>query len=378
MSIRASAAAPASAQDFEIIPRRKDGRQWLAQADAYSVGQAFVQGEIEVRGDFVAAVRFQLYRSDTALRRQFFDAICRWNPWRFTKRWASRDAIARDIRFHYDRSNDFYKQFLDSQMVYSCAYFERADASLDQAQAAKLDHICRKLSLRPRDRFLDIVCGWGALVLNAARKFGARAQGCTLSHRQFEYANQRIQAERLTEKVAIREMDYRDVAGEFDKISSVGMFEHVGRAQLEDYFRKVHDLLAPGGLFLNHGITRPAPLQSDAQSLFIARTVFPGGQIVYLHDVIQAAENAGLEVLDIENLRRHYALTCRAWVDRLTSRREACLQTVDQATWRTWCLYLAGSSVAFERGGLGLHQVLLAKRGANGAAPMTRHHMYPK
>jgi cyclopropane-fatty-acyl-phospholipid synthase len=378
MSIRTSAAAPATAQDFEIIPRRKDGRQWLAQADAYSVGQAFVQGEIEVRGDFVAAVRFQLYRSETTVRRRFFDAICRWNPWRLTKRWASRDATARDIRFHYDRSNDFYKQFLDSQMVYSCAYFERADASLDQAQAAKLDHICRKLSLRPRDRFLDIGCGWGALVLNAARKFGARAQGCTLSHRQFEYANQRIQAERLTEKVAVREMDYRDVAGEFDKISSVGMFEHVGRAQLEDYFRKVHDLLTPGGLFLNHGITRPAPLQSDAQSLFIARTVFPGGQIVYLHDVIQAAENAGFEVLDVENLRRHYALTCRAWVDRLTSRREACLQTVDQATWRTWCLYLAGSSVAFERGGLGLHQVLLAKRGANGAAPMTRQHMYPK
>jgi len=378
MSIRTSAAAPAAAQDFEIIPRRKGGRQWLAQADAYSVGQAFVQGEIEVRGDFVAAVRYQLYRSETTLRRQFFDAICRWNPWRLTKRWASRDAAARDIRFHYDRSNDFYKQFLDSQMVYSCAYFERTDDSLDRAQAAKLDYICRKLSLRPREHFLDIGCGWGALVINATRRFGAQALGCTLSHRQFEYANDRIQAERLTGNVAVREMDYRDVTGQFDKISSVGMFEHVGRAQLEDYFRKVHNLLAPGGLFLNHGITRPAPLHSDAQSLFIARTVFPGGQIVYLHDVIRAAENAGFEVLDVENLRRHYALTCRAWVDRLRARREACLETVDQATWRTWCLYLAGSSVAFEQGGLGLHQILLTKRGANGAAPMTRDHMYPK
>ncbi len=378
MSIRASAAAPATAQDFEIIPRRKGGREWLAQADAYSVGQAFVQGDIEVRGDFVAAVRFQLHRSEITVRRRFFDAICRWNPWRLTKRWVSRDAAARDIRFHYDRSNDFYKQFLDSQMVYSCAYFERPDVSLDQAQAAKLDHICRKLSLRPREHFLDIGCGWGALVFNAARKFGAYAEGCTLSHRQFEYANHRIQAEGLPEKVTAREMDYRDVTGQFDKISSVGMFEHVGRAQLEDYFRKVENLLAPGGLFLNHGITRPAPLHSDAQSLFIARTVFPGGQIVYLHDVICAAENAGFEVLDVENLRRHYALTCRAWVDRLRAQREACLETVDQATWRTWCLYLAGSSVAFEQGGLGLHQILLAKRGANGAAPMTRDHMYPK
>ena len=377
MSARASAAAPARAQDFEIIPRRKDGHRWLARADAYSVALAFVNGEIEVYGDFISAVRFQLSRSESTWRRQFFDAICRWNPWRLTQRWATRDATARRIRFHYDRSNDFYRLFLDSQMVYSCAYFSDPSACLDQAQAAKLDHICRKLRLQPEDRFLDIGCGWGALVLNAARNFGAHASGCTLSHRQLEYASERVQAERLTERVSVREMDYRDVSGEFDKISSVGMFEHVGQAQLEVYFRKVHDMLAPGGLFLNHGITRPAPIQSDAQSLFIARSVFPGGQIVHLHDVIHAAENAGLEVLDVENLRRHYALTCRTWVDRLTARREACLQVVDRPTWRTWQLYLAGSSVAFEEGGLGLHQILLAKRGANGATPMTRDYMYP-
>jgi cyclopropane-fatty-acyl-phospholipid synthase len=378
MSARASAAAPARARDFEIVPHLKGGQQWLARADAYSVALAFVNGQIEVHGDFVAAVRFQLSRSEDTWRRQFFDAICRWNPWRLTQRWATRDATARRIRFHYDRSNDFYRLFLDSQMVYSCAYFSRPDASLDQAQAAKLDHICRKLGLQPGDRFLDIGCGWGALVLNAARRFDASANGVTLSHRQFEYASERIRAERLGEHVTVREMDYRDVTGEFDKISSVGMFEHVGQAQLEVYFRKVNSLLAPGGLFLNHGITRPAPIHSDAQSLFIARSVFPGGQIVHLHDVIHAAENAGLEVLDIENLRRHYALTCRTWVDRLTARRDACLQVVDEPTWRTWQLYLAGSSVAFEEGGLGLHQVLLAKRGANQAAPMTRDYMYPQ
>ena len=378
MSARASAAAQVPAQDFEIVPRHKGGQQWLARADAYSVALAFVKGEIEVYGDFIAAVRFQLSRCEGTWRRQFLDAICRWNPWRLTQRWASRDATARRIRFHYDRSNEFYKLFLDSQMVYSCAYFHRAGASLDQAQAAKLDHICRKLSLQSDDRFLDIGCGWGALVVNAARSFGAHASGCTLSHRQFEYASERAQAEQLTDRVALREMDYRDVAGEFDKISSVGMFEHVGRARLEGYFRTVGRLLAPNGLFLNHGITRPAPVESDAQSLFIERSVFPGGQIVHLHDVIHAAENAGLEVLDVENLRRHYALTCRNWVDRLTERREACLNIVDQPTWRTWQLYLAGSSVAFDEGSLGLHQILLAKRGANGAAPITREYMYPK
>ncbi len=376
MPARASSAAPAHAQKFEIVPRQKGGQQWLARADAYSVALAFVNGEIDVYGDFVAAVHFQLSRSATTLRRQFFDTVCRWNPWTITQGWASRSAAARNIRFHYDRSNEFYKLFLDSQMVYSCAYYDRPGASLYQAQAAKLDHICRKLAMQPGDRFLDVGCGWGALVRHAARGFGACAEGCTLSQRQFEYATERIRMEGLAEQAAIREMDYRDVTGTFDKISSVGMFEHVGRAHLEAYFRSVFKLLAPDGLFLNHGITRPAPVQSDAQSMFIARAVFPGGQIVCLHDVIRAAENAGFEVLDIENLRRHYALTCRAWVDRLTAQHDACLQVVDEATWRTWQLYLAGSSLAFEEGGLGLHQVLLAKRGANLAAPMTRAYIY--
>jgi cyclopropane-fatty-acyl-phospholipid synthase len=373
---RSSVAAPDRAQNFEIVPRHKRGQQWLARADAYSIALAFVNGEIDVYGDFVSAVRYQLSRSATTFRRQFFDAICRWNPWRLTQRWATRGTTTRNIRFHYDRSNDFYKLFLDSQMVYSCAYFDQPGASLDQAQAAKLDHICRKLDLHAGDRFLDIGCGWGALVRHAARGFGAHADGCTLSQRQFDYATERVRTEGLAERVAIREMDYRDLTGCFDKISSVGMFEHVGRAQLEVYFRTVSQLLAPDGLFLNHGITRPAPVRSDAQSLFIARAVFPGGQIVTLHDVIRAAENAGFEVLDVENLRRHYALTCRAWVERLMVQRDACLRVVDEATWRTWQLYLAGSSLAFEEGGLGLHQVLLAKRGANRAAPMTRAYVY--
>ena len=376
MPAGSSAAAPVQAQNFEIVPRHKGGQQWLARADAYSVGLAFVKGEIDVYGDFVSAVRYQLSQSATTFRRQSFDAVCRLSPWRLTQGWATRSAAARNIRFHYDRSNDFYKLFLDSQMVYSCAYFDRPGATLDQAQAAKLEHICRKLDLRPGDRFLDIGCGWGALVRHAARGFGAHADGCTLSDRQFEYATERVQTEGLAEQVAIREMDYRDLTGNFDKISSVGMIEHVGRAHLQVYFRTVYNLLAPGGLFLNHGITRPAPVKSDAQSLFIARAVFPGGQIVTLHDVIRTAENAGFEVLDVENLRRHYALTCRAWVDRLMARRDACLRVVDEATWRTWQLYLAGSSIAFDEGSLGLHQVLLAKRGANDAAPMTRTYVY--
>jgi cyclopropane-fatty-acyl-phospholipid synthase len=379
MSAPASAVSSSPrAPSFEIIPHRKDGEQWLSRADAYSVALAYVNGDIDVNGDLVEAVRFQLARTGHGWRTQVLDALCRWAPWRLTQHIATRGATARNIRFHYDRSNDFYRLFLDSRLVYSCAYFRQPGFSLDQAQLAKLDHICRKLRVQPGDRFLDIGCGWGALVLHAAQRFGARSTGCTLSLRQAEHATQRVREEGLAERVAIREMDYRDVTGEFDKISSVGMFEHVGRSQLEVYLRKIYELLAPEGLFLNHGITRPSPVRNDAQSMFIARKVFPGGQLVHLEDVVQAAEKLGFEVLDVENLRRHYALTCRAWVERLSTNREACLQHVDEQTWRIWKLYLAGSAVAFEDGNLGLHQVLLCKRGASGAVPMTRDYMYSR
>jgi cyclopropane-fatty-acyl-phospholipid synthase len=362
---------------FEILPLRRGGEQWLARADAYSVAMAYVRAEIDVRGDLVEAVRFQLSRSHQSLRARLINALCRITPARLTQGLATRRATARHIRFHYDRSNEFYKLFLDSNLVYSCAYFRQPGFTLDQAQAAKLDHICRKLNLRRGDRFLDIGCGWGALVRHAAARYGAVATGCTLSLRQAEYAAQCVEDEGLSGSARIMECDYRDMQGEFDRISSVGMFEHVGPVQLQNYFRKVYRLLAPGGLFLNHGITRPAPVASDAQSMFITRRVFPGGKLVRLEDVVDAAERAGFEVIDVENLRRHYGLTCRAWVERLSARREECLKHVDEETWRTWQLYLAGSAVAFEDGDLGLHQVLLAKRG-DPNAPMTREHMYPR
>jgi cyclopropane-fatty-acyl-phospholipid synthase len=361
---------------FEIVARGEDAERWISRGDAYSAGLAYVQGLIDVQGDLIEAVRYQLTRTGATWRRQLVDAVCRWTPWRLSQRWASRETTARNIRFHYDRSNEFYRQFLDSRLVYSCAYFKEPGDSLDEAQVAKLDHICRKLRVQNGDRFLDIGCGWGALVIHAAQCFGATASGCTLSNRQAEHATERVRQERLAAAVSIREMDYRDISGEFDKIASVGMFEHVGRAQLETYFRKIYGLLAPAGLFLNHGITRPASVQADASSMFIARKVFPGGQIVRLEDVVRAAERAGFEVQDVENLRRHYALTCRAWVERLDAHREACVELVGEESWRTWKLYLAGSAVAFEDGGLGLHQVLLSKKGDSRATPMTREYMY--
>ena len=363
-----------TATTFEVIPRHPDAARWLSRANAYSLAIAYVKGAIDVQGDLIEAVRHHLASAKRGWQTRLVDAVCRWTPWRLLQGRTGRAAAARNIRFHYDRSNDFYRLFLDSQLVYSCAYFRREDDTLDQAQINKLDHICRKLRLQRGDRFLDIGCGWGALILHAARRFGAAATGCTLSTRQYEYATERVRIEGAS-NVSIREADYRDVDGQFDKIASVGMFEHVGLAQLRTYFRTAYELLAPNGLFLNHGITRPASVRADSQSMFIARKVFPGSQLVQLDQVIHTAEGVGFEVLDVENLYKHYARTARMWVERLTANREECLKAALEETWRTWRLYLAGCSLAFEEGGMGLHQVLFAKRGA-GAAPATRDDIY--
>lgn len=346
----------------------------LAESDIYTAAVAFIKGEVEVEGDLVEAVRRQLDLASRTWKNRFLDWIGRLAPWRVGQMIQTRRTAADNIRFHYDRSNDFYRQFLDARMVYSCAYFQRPGDSLEAAQSAKLAHICRKLRLQPGERFLDIGCGWGALVVHAASRCGAIATGCTLSHRQSEWAAAAA-AREAPGRASIFETDYRDLHGRYDKIASVGMFEHVGGARLLEYFRKVHSLLDGEGLFLNHGITKPAGAHRDAQGMFMARRVFPGTEIVGLDDVVRAAERAGFEILDVENLRRHYALTCRAWVDRLRANRDGCLRAVDVETWRTWQLYLAGSAVAFEDGGLGIHQVLMARRG-QAHAPMTREYMY--
>lgn len=360
---------------YEIVSPPEFQPAWLSRMDPYSAAVAFVRGKIDVRGDLVAAVRDQIANSAAGSRQIVMNWLGRIAP-RLLELFQNRARTTRNIRFHYDRSNEFYRQFLDSRMVYSCAYFRGKDDSLDSAQLAKLDHICRKLRLTPGERFLDIGCGWGALVRHAATYYGAAATGCTLSLRQAEYASLETGESRQKGTISILEADYRDLIGRFHKIASVGMFEHVGSLRLASYFQKVYDLLEPEGLFLNHGITRPAPVSSDASSLFIARRVFPGGRLNEIGQVLDAAERAGFEILDVENLRRHYALTCQAWVSRIRANRAECLKAVDEQTWRTWQLYLAGSAVAFESGGLGLHQILMSKRGASKAAPMTRDDIY--
>ena len=256
----------------------------------------------------------------------------------------ARDRAA--IGFHYDQPVEFYASFLDPQLVYSCAYYDEGVDSLEAAQSAKLDHTLRKLRLRPGERLLDIGCGWGALAITAARDFGARAMGITLSRRQYEEAKRRIAAASLGDRVRIELRDYRELRGErFDKIVSVGMFEHVGRARFAEYFRAAFDSLRPGGLLLNHAIADQSPKRKGYKaSGFLGRYIFPDGELVPVSEALGAGERAGFEVRDVENLREHYERTLRAWLSNLESNRAAAITAAGAESYRLWRLYLGGSA----------------------------------
>jgi cyclopropane-fatty-acyl-phospholipid synthase len=289
-----------------------------------------------------------------------------------------RDAAA--IGFHYDQPIAFYKNFLDSHMVYSCAYWDDGVNTLDEAQVAKIDHTLRKVRLRPGERLLDIGCGWGALVIRAAQQFGAHALGVTLSRRQHEEAQRRIAAAGVGDKVRVELRDYRDLRGEtFDKIVSVGMVEHVGRERLATYFRTAYDALRDGGLFLNHGITQQTRDGKGYRvSGFMDRYVFPDGDLVSVDTTLRGAEAVGFEIRDVENLREHYARTLRSWYTNLEARRDEIIAATDERTYRIWKIYMAGSARNFWRGQMGLIQTLLAKteRGGPANVPPTRRDLY--
>jgi cyclopropane-fatty-acyl-phospholipid synthase len=311
---------------------------------------------------------------------------------RLLSHWRHRpSADARQIQAHYDVSDDFYALWLDPRRVYSCAYYRDPAMTLAAAQEAKLDHICRKLMLRPGERFLDIGAGWGALLLWAAEHYGVQATGITLSKNQHAHVNRLIEERGLQGRVRMLLLDYRALPEDepWEKIASVGMFEHVGRAHLPAYFAKIRRLLVPGGLLLNHGITaggtRNAQLGAGIGD-FVERYIFPGGELLHVSHVLRVLAEQGLEGADVENLRPHYAKTLWAWSDALEARLpEACAITGER-TVRAYRLYLAGSAMGFERGWLSLHQMLCARptgrvgegalRGAQSAFPFNRQYMY--
>lgn len=367
------------------------GRDPLRLVDAY------FRGDVDIEGDFFAAL--ELKDHVHSIRLSFHDrlgallAVLRLRKpglERPARRNMSRSGLSvkahskpenrAAISFHYDVSNEFYRLWLDELRVYSCAYFTSPDQSLDQAQVDKLEHICRKLRLRRGERLLDIGCGWGALICWAARHRGVQAHGITLSRQQFEHVRQRIRAEGLQDQVTVELLDYRDLPGQdnFDKVSSIGMFEHVGLANLPTYLATVQRVLRPGGLFLNHGITHDEEgWNKTLATAFINRYVFPDGELDCVSNIQLGMERAGFEIHDVEGLRPHYALTLRHWVQRLEARREEALREVDEPTYRVWRLYMAACALEFESGGTGVYQVLASKRDRGvWPVPLTRRDLY--
>jgi cyclopropane-fatty-acyl-phospholipid synthase len=317
------------------------------------------------------------------------------SPWRTMQR-AARQLLPRisgrkhsprrdrrAVTFHYDVSNDFYQLWLDRHMVYSCAYFETPEDDLEKAQEQKLDYLCRKLRLRHGHRLLDIGCGWGALVIHAAKNFGVHAEGITLSEPQADWARARIAEAGLGNEAKIEVRDYREIGSNgsesYDAIVSVGMAEHVGRERLPDYFKVAYRALKPGGVFLNQAIGEGVVIRPDNKDgSFIEQYVFPDGDIPPLPILLKAAESAGFEIRDIENLRQHYALTLRHWLARLETHYGEALSFVDEATYRVWRLYIAGSAHGFRRGHIAVYQTLLAKLDPTGEIrmPLTRDDWY--
>lgn len=339
------------------------------------LAKAYVDGRIDVVGSMRDAVRLGEEMSRLTGR----TSQTRWRPRRHGRR-----SDARAIAFHYDVSNDFYRVWLDRNMVYSCAYFPTGREDIHEAQERKLDHVCRKLMLQPGDRFLDVGCGWGALAIWAARHYGARTTGITLSRAQYEYSCRRVREEGLEGRCRILLCDYRDFRQErpFDKISSIGMFEHVGLRELPAYFGRLSELLRDGGLLLNHGICTArldaACAGGNDGGKFIDRYVFPGGELAHASRVARDLAGGGFELLDVESLRPHYAQTLAHWLTRLEGGRRVLEAVAGERLYRVFRAYLAGAGLGFERGWISVYQMLATKGVPAGHWPLpwTRRHVY--
>ncbi len=347
---------------------------YLLTPSLSNLGTAYVEGKIDVKGKVTDIVNLAHGLAHRALEPEGTLARIA-QKFTHTKK---KDAEA--IQYHYDVSNEFYQQFLDPNMVYSCAYFESGDEDLAAAQIKKIDHILTKIQLQPGQRLLDIGCGWGALVIRAAQKYGANCVGITLSQQQYELACERVKAAGLEDKVEIRLEDYRDVKGTFDRITSVGMFEHVGLKHMAAYFKIMSSLLSENGIAMNHGIT-----SSDSENgatpygggEFIDKYVFPHGELPHIGYVLKTMQEGGLEAQDIENLRFHYARTLDHWSENFEAKTDIIKNMIDERRYRIWRVYLAGCSYAFTTDLIALYQVVCVKAGRMAPLlPMSRRYMY--
>jgi cyclopropane-fatty-acyl-phospholipid synthase len=387
-----SAIGPSERAGSVLVQSPDALRRLLWAPGELGLARAFVVGDLEFEGDLVGVLRalrdaaprddrlrVPLVRTLRAARRVGALGLPLQKPDEEASPRGLRHSQRRDaqvIRHHYDISNDFYRLVLGSSMTYSCARFTEESTSLEDAQAAKHDLVCRKLGLdhAPGMRLLDVGCGWGSMALHAAEVYGARVVGVTLSEAQAELANRRVKEAGLDDLIEIRVQDYRDVAGEqFDAVSSIGMFEHVGKAKMATYFEALHELLTPTGRLLNHAISSVGGSPLGHRS-FVGRYVFPDGELIDVGEVVVAMERAGFEVRDVESLREHYARTLRAWVRNLQTSWGEAVGLVGSRRARVWLLYMSASANGFDDGGISIHQVLGIAPGPGGESrvPLTR------
>lgn len=339
------------------------------------LGSAFVEGRLDMEGSIS-----EVMRVCDELTQALGDDEDDSSP---VRSHHDKATDAASISYHYDVSNEFYQLWLDKEMVYSCAYFKTGNESLEQAQQDKFHYLCRKLRLKPGEYLLDVGCGWGGLARFAAREYGVKVLGITLSREQLKLARARVKAEGLEDKVDLQLLDYRDLPqdGRFDKVVSVGMFEHVGHANLALYARRLFGAVKEGGLVMNHGITAKhidgRPVGRGAGE-FIGRYVFPNGELPHVSKISADISEAGLEVVDVESLRLHYAKTLEHWSTRLETHLEQAAAMVPEQTLRIWRLYLAGCAYGFAHGWINLHQILAVKPRADGShdLPWTRADIY--
>ena len=347
---------------------------YLLASSMDKLGEAYVKGKVDFEGKLsdIISLGFTLARSTVSHSS---------NLRRFSRHFShTKQSDLKAIQFHYDLSNEFYQQWLDPNMVYSCAYFEHGNEDLETAQIKKIDHILTKIQMRPGDTLLDIGCGWGALVLRAAEKFGAHCVGITLSKNQHALATERVKAAGLADRIEIRLQDYREVSGQFDRVTSVGMFEHVGRKQLPKYFAKIHDLLKDDGIAMNHGITATDSDEADTNfggGEFLDKYVFPNGELPHIGRALHDMQEGGLEVIDVENLRRHYARTLTIWADNFEKNASSIQSLIDAEHYRVWRLYLAGCAYAFQQDQISIYQMVChkARRSAD-TLPWSRRYIY--
>jgi cyclopropane-fatty-acyl-phospholipid synthase len=379
---------------FTLVVKHPNAlRQMFDSPNELTLGECYIHDELDVEGDIEAAIEmadYLLAHDRHSLPASLWLAsIVGKIPLRHAEcdrqkvdgnsdTVHSRERDRQAIRYHYDLPPEFFALWLDRYKVYSCAYFQTRESDLDTAQFHKLDYLCRKLRLRPGERLLDIGCGWGGMLTHAASHYGVEALGITLSVRQAEVARQCIQELGLNDRCRVEVCDYRDfeLEQQFDKISSIGMFEHVGEAHLPEYFSRVWRLLRTGGIFVNTGVSTSATYQRRGPS-FIDRYVFPDGELVPISTALRAAEMCDFEVRDVESLREHYALTLRHWVRRLEAHAEEAERLTSQMTYRIWRLYMAASAHAFSTGRVNLYHALFIKplRGASGM-PLIRADWY--